>query len=86
MTTKTINIFSKYGNIIGIRRLAESIFDDIDEANTEIIVDFDKVEFIGRSFTQEYIRQKKKQTATVKEVNLSDDNQKMMDWVIRTWK
>ncbi len=70
MTTKTINIFSKYGNIIGIRRLAESIFDDIDEANTEIIVDFDKVEFIGRSFTQEYIRQKKSRLLRLKKLTL----------------
>ena len=86
MTTKKINIFEEYGKIIGIRRLAESIFQDVDEDTDEIIVDFDKVEFIGRSFTQEYIRQKKKQTAKITEINLSDNNTKMIEWVLRTWK
>ena len=86
MVSKTINMYKEYGSIIGLRYLAESIFEDIDDNTDEIIVDFDKVEFIGRSFTQEYIRQKKKQNAKIIEVNRCNDIIQMFDWVIKTWK
>ena len=86
MTTKTINMYERYGDIIGLRYLAESIFDNIGDNIDEIVVDFDKVEFIGRSFTQEYIRQKKKQNAKIIEINASSYITNMIDWVVKTWK
>ncbi|WP_461435770.1 hypothetical protein [Methanosphaera sp.] len=43
MTTKTINMYERYGDIIGLRYLAESIFDNIGDNIDEIVVDFDKV-------------------------------------------
>lgn len=46
MTTKTINMYERYGDIIGLRYLAESIFDNIGDNIDEIVVDFDKVEFM----------------------------------------
>ncbi len=86
MTTKTINMYERYGDIIGLRYLAESIFDNIGDNIDEIVVDFDKVEFIGRSFKQEYIRQKKKQNAKIIEINASSSITNMINWVVKTWK
>ena len=86
MTTQTVNVFEKYGGIIGVRYLAESIFEDIEEDTDEIIVDFDNVEFFGRAVTQEYIRQKKKQNAKILEVNMCDNVKKMIEWVVDTWR
>ena len=86
MIIKTINVFEKYGGIIGMRYFAESIFDDVGDDVDKVIVDFDNVEFIGRSFTQEYVRQKKKQNAEIIEANANEFIIKMIEWVMDTWK
>ena len=59
LVEKKINI-ADFGEVLLIRSMAENIFNDMDEDVDKIIVDFEGVEFMGRSFTQEYYRQRKK--------------------------
>lgn len=78
-----IKMFEKYGGVINIRSKAETVFDEVPSGATEIIVDFDNVEFIGRSFTQEYRRRKEKINIPVTEINMNDIVSEMIKVVFK---
>lgn len=61
-----------FGNNIFTRRTISDFFKKLKEKKSKSIeIDFSDVEFISRSCTDEYIKQKKKATKKIIEVNMS---------------
>lgn len=83
----SIKLYEKFGKILNIRSSAEDIFIDIPADVDEIIIDFDKIEFIGRSFAQEYYRQLKNyDNFKISEINKCEDVAKMIKVVFESAK
>lgn len=79
----TIKMHEKYGDIINIRSKAEHIFDNIPKNTKEVIIDFENIVFMGRSFTQEYYRQIKDKNIKVIEINKNNDIDAMIKAVFK---
>ena len=56
---------------LGMRSSAEELFSKFSDDDSNIIMDFDNVEFMSRSFAQEYVYQKHKTKANIEERNMS---------------
>lgn len=70
MINKTeVKIEQKIHRKLGMRSTAEDFFNDLDLDVDEIIIDFDNVDFMSRSFAQEYVYQKRKIDVKVVEKN-----------------
>jgi hypothetical protein len=77
-----INIGNEISNILFIRQTAIDLFEKIKTLpEQEIIINFQNVNFSNRSFAHEYFTQKRKCSKTVSEICLSDDVEKMFDFV-----
>ena len=57
---------------LGSRIQIEKLFDNIDSDVSKVVMNFEGVEFIGRSFAQEYLNQKDKAAFEVVEINVPD--------------
>lgn len=68
---------------LGQRTKIEEIFNNIDSNITHVIMDFTNIEFMGRSFAQEYLNQKHIATFEVTEENVPQDVQKMFDIILK---
>lgn len=71
-------IDSDLGSRIQIEKLYQSIPNNI----SKVVMNFEGIEFIGRSFAQEYLNQKNKSLFEVVEINVPDDVQKMFDIIL----
>lgn len=71
------------GRDLGQRSKIEEIFNNIDSDTTKVIMDFTNIEFIGRSFAQEYLNQKHFAAFEVIEENVPKDVQKMFDIILK---
>ncbi len=64
----------EFGNNIFTRSSISDFFRKLNSLkNKEIILDFDKVEFISRSCADEYLKQKKLSTKKIVEANMSNE-------------
>lgn len=81
--SEVINMYEKYGDIINIRSNAEHIFDNIPKDVKEVTIDFKNINFMGRSFTQEYYRQIKQKNLKVNEINKNEDIDAMIKAVFK---
>lgn len=72
MNEKKINLKETYAKKLGMRTTAKRIFQDLDDELTVLILNFKDVEFMSRSFAQEYVYQKNNSCLQVKEVNMSE--------------
>jgi len=70
---------------LSMRSSAETFFNDLDSNVAKIIIDFDNVEFMSRSFAQEYVYQKNQQKIEIIEKNMSDFVKKMLDIVNKNY-
>ena len=55
MSELKIILEKEIGRDLGQRSKIEEIFNNIDSDITKVIMDFTNIEFIGRSFAQEYL-------------------------------
>ena len=55
-----IEVFLKkeIGTDLGSRQKIEKLFKNIDETVSKVIMNFEGIEFMGRSFAQEYLNRK----------------------------
>ncbi len=83
MSELKIILESEIGRDLGQRSKIEEIFNNIDSNVTRVIMDFTNVEFMGRSFAQEYLNQKHFATFEVIEENVPQDVQKMFDTILK---
>ncbi|MDR2967937.1 MAG: DUF4325 domain-containing protein [Methanobacteriaceae archaeon] len=54
---------------LGMRSTAEDFFNSLNINVDEIVIDFDNVDFMSRSFAQEYVYQKRKADVKIIEKN-----------------
>ena len=80
-----IEVFLKkeIGPDLGSRQKIEKLFKNIDSNVTKAIMNFEDVEFMGRSFAQEYLNRKHIASFEVVEKNMSEDIQKMFEIILK---
>jgi len=64
-----VKIEQKIHRKLGMRSTAEDFFNNLNTKVDEIVIDFDNVDFISRSFAQEYVYQKRKVDVKIIEKN-----------------
>ena len=64
-----VKIEQKIHRKLGMRSTAEDFFNSLNTNVDEIVIDFDNVDFMSRSFAQEYVYQKRKVDVKIIEKN-----------------
>lgn len=79
-----IEVFLKkeIGTDLGSRQKIEKLFKNIDETVSKVIMNFEGVEFMGRSFAQEYLNRKHIASFEVIEKNMPEDIEKMFKIIL----
>ncbi len=83
MSETTIILKDVIGTDLGPRNKIETLFNNIDKNSSKVIMDFEGIEFMGRSFAQEYLNQKHISTFEIIEVNLSEDIKEMFNMIMK---
>lgn len=83
MNELKIILEDEIGNDLGQRSKIEDLFKNINPNITKVTMDFRNIEFIGRSFAQEYLNQKHFASFKVIEENVPEDVQKMFDIILK---
>ena len=83
MVEERIFLEKEIGKDLGQRSKIEELFKNINPNITKVIMDFSNVEFMGRSFAQEYLNQKHFASFEVVEENVPEDVQKMFDIILK---
>lgn len=71
MTVVEINLEKTFAKKLGLRTTAMKLFQDL-EGETEAILNFKNIEFMSRSFAQEYVYQKHNSKVHIIESNMSE--------------
>ncbi|WP_295589387.1 STAS-like domain-containing protein [uncultured Methanobrevibacter sp.] len=71
MNAVEINLEKTFAKKLGMRTTAKKLFQDL-ENETEAILDFKDIEFMSRSFAQEYVFQKHNSKVRIIESNMSE--------------
>ena len=81
---KEMEIFleKEFGKNLGLRHNMEELFNRIDPDTSRVIMNFENVEFIGRSSAQEYLNQKHYASFEVIEKNMSEDIEKLFNTIL----
>ncbi|WP_405286175.1 hypothetical protein [Methanobrevibacter sp.] len=83
MSELKIILEDEIGRDLGQRSKIEEIFTNISPNVTKVIMDFKNIEFMGRSFAQEYLNQKHFASFEVIEENVPEDVEKMFDMILK---
>ena len=83
---KEVNIEKEIHKNLGMRSTAEIFFNNLDSNFSKIIIDFKDVEFVSRSFAQEYVYQKKQRNSEIIEKNMSEFVKNMLDIVTKDYE
>lgn len=67
---------------LGSRNKIEELYENIDSDVSKVVMNFKGVEFMGRSFAQEYLNQKYAASFEVVEVNVPEDVQKLFNVIL----
>ena len=73
----------KLGENPGPRHKMEELFNSIDDNVSKVIMNFEGIEFMGRSIAQEYLNQKHFASFEIVEINLSEDVEKMFEIILK---
>lgn len=71
------------GPDLGSRQRIEELFNNIDENTSKVIMNFEDIEFMGRSFAQEYLNQKKSAPFEIIEKNMPREIKRMFDVILK---
>lgn len=85
MTSVEINLEEMFARKLGLRTTAIKLFKDL-EGNDEAILNFKDIEFISRSFAQEYVYQKHNSKVLIVESNMSEFVKGILDVVQRDFE
>lgn len=83
MNELKIVLVEKIGKDLGQRSKIEELFKNINSNINRVTMDFANVEFMGRSFAQEYLNQKHFASFEVVEKNVPPDIEKMFDIILK---
>lgn len=68
---------------LGSRNKIEELYQNISDDVSKVVMNFKGVEFMGRSFAQEYLNQKNKSPFEVIEINVPKDVQEMFNIILK---
>ena len=85
MATVEINLEKTFAKKLGLGTTAMKLFQDL-EGETEVILDFKDIEFMSRSFAQEYVYQKHNSKVHIIESNMSDFVKGLLDVVQKDYE
>ena len=71
MVAVEVNLEQTFAKKLGMRTTAKKLFQDLEKEN-EAILNFEDVEFMSRSFAQEYVHQKHISKVHITEKNMSN--------------
>ena len=71
------------GSDLGSRQKIEELFNNIDKNTSKVIMNFEDIEFMGRSFAQEYLNQKNSASFEIIEKNMPQEIRKMFDVILK---
>lgn len=80
-----IEIFleKEIGPDLGSRREIEKLFDNLSSDYSKVIMNFRNIEFMGRSFAQEYLNQKNNASFEIVEREVPNDIQELFDIILK---
>jgi hypothetical protein len=82
MSEIEIILKKEIGSDLGSRQKIEKLFKNINENVSKVVMNFEGVEFMGRSFAQEYLNRKHFASFEVVEKNMSEDIKKMFEIIL----
>lgn len=85
MTKLEIILEKEYNKKLGMGPTAKKIFQRIND-ESEVILNFENIEFMSRSFAQEYVSQKHHTNCNITEINMSDSIKKLLEIVDEDFK
>lgn len=85
MDVVEINLEKTFAKKLGMRTTAMKLFNDL-ENETDAILDFKDIEFMSRSFAQEYVYQKHNSKVNIIESNMSDFVKGLLEVVEEDYK
>ena len=75
-----IKLYDEYKSSLNSVNMARDLFKQINNSSElEVILDFENVEFITLSFTQEYMTLKHDTRKRIHEINLNEENKTMLN-------
>lgn len=77
---KEIILEKEYGKKLGMSPTAKKLFQNVNNEE-EIILNFENIEFMSRSFAQEYVFQRHYSNTDINEINLPDSISQLLDIV-----
>nr|WP_295001317.1 DUF4325 domain-containing protein [uncultured Methanobrevibacter sp.] len=80
MTKIEIKLSNRYKNKLGIGPTAKKIFQEVNDYD-EVILNFENIEFMSRSFAQEYVFQKFNSQSKITEINMNESIKKLLKMV-----
>ena len=80
-----IKLYDKYKNKLGIGPTAKKIFHEVRNYD-EVILNFENIEFMSRSFAQEYVYQKYNSKSKITEINMDDSIKKLLKLVTEEYE
>lgn len=80
MNKKEILLEEKCPKKLGMGPTAKKLFQEINK-ESDVILNFEHIEFMSRSFAQEYVFQKYNSKTKITEINMSDSIKKLLDVV-----
>lgn len=83
MTEIEVFLKKEIGADLGSRQKIEKLFKNIEPHVSMVIMNFEGVEFMGRSFAQEYLNRKHLASFEVVEKNMPEDIQKMFEIILK---
>ena len=78
MSKLEINLEEKYSKKLGVGPTAAKLFDEIKQESS-VILNFENIEFMSRSFAQEYVFQKHNSPIEIEEINMNESIEKILD-------
>lgn len=78
-----IKLEEEFGVDLGSRSYAVELFEKLESNSSNTIIDFENIEFLSRSFAQEYLNQKFNAKYEIEEINIPDVVKNMFNVVLK---
>lgn len=80
MSKTEIILEKEYPKKLGMAPTAKKLFQEINN-ESDVVLNFENIEFMSRSFAQEYVFQKHNSNSNITEINMSDSIQQLLEIV-----
>ncbi|SDA67691.1 hypothetical protein [Methanobrevibacter millerae] len=78
-----IKLKEEFGVDLGSRSYAVKLFENLKNSSSKTTIDFEGIEFVSRSFSQEYLNSRLMADFEMEEINVPDAVRKMFNVVLK---